>query len=52
MKFLYGKKMYNKRYEYMAKECKDKSILDVGCADCHLADYFPILSLIISLPQR
>lgn len=41
MKFLYGKEMYNKRYECMAKECKGMSILDVGCADCHLSDYFP-----------
>jgi len=41
MKFLCGKKWYNKRYECMAKECKGMSILDVGCADCHLADYFP-----------
>lgn len=41
MEFLHGKKKYDERYEYMAKECKGLSILDVGCADCHLADYFP-----------
>lgn len=41
MRLLYGKEMYNKRYEYMAKECDGMSVLDIGCADCHLADYLP-----------
>jgi len=41
MRLLYGKEMYDKRYEYMAKECNGMSVLDVGCADCHLADYLP-----------
>ena len=41
MMLLYGRQMYDKRYECMARECDEMSVLDVGCADCHLADYLP-----------
>jgi trans-aconitate methyltransferase len=41
MKLLYGKKEHYRRYDCMAKECKGMSVLDIGCADCHLAEYFP-----------
>jgi len=39
MKILYGRKMYKKRYECMARESKGMFVVDVGCADCHLAEY-------------